>query len=546
MNAHVQDAPADTFGERLNPAQYHAATYGGPSSAGFSAGPLLIIAGAGTGKTNTLAHRVAHLLLKGVAPERILLLTFTRRAAQEMLRRAERIAHTYMKVSGSSSDGQARLLWSGTYHSIGNRLLREYAQVVGLEPSFSVLDRGDAADLLDFLRQELGLAKKEKRFPRKDTCLAIYSHRVNSRQPLARTLEEVFPWCSEWGDELTQLFRRYVEVKHAQQLLDYDDLLLYWHILVQEERVAREIGGRFEHVLVDEYQDTNTLQAEILLAMKPNGVGVCVVGDDAQAIYSFRAATIDNILEFPERFTPAAQIVKLEQNYRSVQPILDAANVLMSDSPRQYQKQLRSEQARRRQAAVRRRARRSGAGALRRRASAGGARAGNAVATPGRACAQLASQRHARARAAPSQHSVREIRRPEVSRSRAREGCARAAALGRQPAQSHRRLPRPAAAARRGAGDGRSLPEGVRGERLRVADACRVPHAGGGGSRMVVADGADGRPDERARVARTARPTAQVVRAAARAHLRRGARFAPATSNSWSGCPVSTRRASSS
>ena len=240
MNAHVQLAPVESFGERLNPAQYSAATYGAPSSAGFSAGPLLIIAGAGTGKTNTLAHRVAHLLLKGVAPERILLLTFTRRAAQEMLRRAERITHSYMKVSGHA----ARQLWSGTYHSIGNRLLREYAQVVGLEPSFSVLDRGDAADLLDFLRQDLGLAKKEKRFPRKDTCLAIYSHRVNSGQPLAQTLDEVFPWCSDWCDELTQLFRRYVEVKHTQQLLDYDDLLLYWHILVQEERVAREIGGR--------------------------------------------------------------------------------------------------------------------------------------------------------------------------------------------------------------------------------------------------------------------------------------------------------------
>lgn len=254
MNAHVQPVPADPFAERLNPAQYRAATYGAPSSAGFSAGPLLIIAGAGTGKTNTLAHRVAHLLLKGVAPERILLLTFTRRAAQEMLRRAVRICAEALRSDPhmSARGNAARLLWSGTYHSIGNRLLREYAQVVGLQPSFSVLDRGDAADLLDFLRQDLGLAKKEKRFPRKDTCLAIYSHRVNSRQPLARTLEDVFPWCSDWGDELTQLFRRYVEVKHAQQLLDYDDLLLYWHILVQEERVAREIGGRFEHVLIDE------------------------------------------------------------------------------------------------------------------------------------------------------------------------------------------------------------------------------------------------------------------------------------------------------
>ena len=339
MNAHVQEAPVDSFAERLNPAQYQAATYGG--------GPLLIIAGAGTGKTNTLAHRVAHLLLKGVAPERILLLTFTRRAAQEMLRRAERIAsealrsqpHAHAKVSGTAG----RLLWSGTYHSIGNRLLREYAQVVGLEPSFSVLDRGDAADLLDFLRQELGLAKKEKRFPRKDTCLAIYSHRVNSRQPLASTLEDVFPWCSDWAEELTQLFRRYVEVKHTQQLLDYDDLLLYWHILVQDERVAREIGSRFEHVLIDEYQDTNTLQAQIVYALKPDGAGVCVVGDDAQAIYSFRAATVDNILDFPDRFAPPAHIVKLEQNYRSVQPILDAANLLMSESKRQYQKELRSD-----------------------------------------------------------------------------------------------------------------------------------------------------------------------------------------------------------
>ncbi len=339
MNAHVQEAPVDSFAERLNPAQHQAATYG--------AGPLLIIAGAGTGKTNTLAHRVAHLLLKGVAPERILLLTFTRRAAQEMLRRAERIAsealrsqpHAHAKVSGTAG----RLLWSGTYHSIGNRLLREYAQVVGLEPSFSVLDRGDAADLLDLLRQELGLAKKEKRFPRKDTCLAIYSHRVNSRQPLARTLEDAFPWCSDWADELTQLFRRYVEVKHAQQLLDYDDLLLYWHILVQDGRVAREIGARFEHVLIDEYQDTNTLQAQIVYALKPDGAGVCVVGDDAQAIYSFRAATVDNILDFPARFAPPAHIVKLEQNYRSVQPILDAANLLMSESQRQYQKELRSD-----------------------------------------------------------------------------------------------------------------------------------------------------------------------------------------------------------
>nr|WP_298722436.1 ATP-dependent helicase [uncultured Steroidobacter sp.] len=350
MNIAASTAPERTpvFGETLNAAQRRAALYGARSAEGFSAGPLLIIAGAGTGKTNTLAHRVAHLLLEGVAPERILLLTFTRRAAQEMLRRAERIATEALANSpraGSIHINAARLLWSGTFHSIGNRLIREYAHVVGLEPSFSVMDRGDAADLLDVVRQELGFSKKEKRFPRKDTCLAIYSHKVNSRAPLAKTLQDAFPWCLEWADDLTKLFRRYVELKHSQQLLDYDDLLLYWHLLVQESELAQAIGTRFAHVLIDEYQDTNTLQAEIVMAMKPHGAGVCVVGDDAQAIYSFRAATIENILEFPARFTPAAEIVKLEHNYRSVQPILDAANVLMGDSPRQYQKELRSGRA---------------------------------------------------------------------------------------------------------------------------------------------------------------------------------------------------------
>src|SRR5690606_14277436 len=202
---------------------------------------------------STRAHRVAYLLLSGVAPERVLLLTFTRRAAHAMLSRAERIARDAFRAASSSSvvPDATRGLWAGTYHSIGNRLLREYAQVLGLEPSFSVLDRGDAADLMDWVRQELGLAQKEKRFPRKDTCLAIYSHRVNASHALARTLEESFPWCSEWGDDLARLYRRYVEVKQSQQLLDYDDLLLYWKILVEEPQVARDLGERFDHVLID-------------------------------------------------------------------------------------------------------------------------------------------------------------------------------------------------------------------------------------------------------------------------------------------------------
>ena len=346
--AHI--APA-AFGHGLNPAQLQAATFGSPGSVGdtrpvgFAAGPLLIIAGAGTGKTNTLAHRVAYLLLQGVAAERIALLTFTRRAAQELLARAERIARAALDAAPRSAafhPNATRMLWSGTFHSIGNRLLREYAQVLGLDPAFSVVDRGDAADLIDLKRHELGLGKQAKRFPRKDTCLAIYSHRVNTQGALADTLAANYPWCVEWQGELTRLFRAYVQAKQAQHLLDYDDLLLYWHLLTQEPSVAQALGARFEHVLVDEYQDTNTLQADILFAMKPDGAGLCVVGDDAQSIYSFRAATVENILHFPARFPKPADVVTLDHNYRSLQPILDVANVLMAEGARQYQKRLRS------------------------------------------------------------------------------------------------------------------------------------------------------------------------------------------------------------
>src|SRR5262245_41819659 len=291
------------------------------------AAPLLIIAGAGTGKTNTLAHRVAHLVLQGALPEKILLLTFTRRAALEMTRRASRIVAQVVTKNGSLTE--VRLPWSGTFHSIANRLIRKYSKRIGLADSFSVLDRGDAADLMDVVRHERGLSKSEKRFPRKDTCLAIYSHRVNTQRPLADTLALMFPWCADWEEELTGLFRAYVERKIQNQSLDYDDLLLYWHAMMQDEALAAELGARFDHVLVDEYQDTNVLQAEILQRLKPSGEGVTVVGDDAQAIYSFRAATVANIRNFPTqegtRDTP-------EENYRSTQQILDAANALIGKS----------------------------------------------------------------------------------------------------------------------------------------------------------------------------------------------------------------------
>jgi len=330
---------------RLNPAQQEAATYGESlPGGGVRASSLLVIAGAGTGKTSTLAHRVAHLLLEGVAPERLLLLTFSRRAAIEMTRRAQQVvAEALRSATGTGGPpANVRLPWSGTFHAIGNRLIREYAGRLGLDPSFSVLDRGDAADLMDVVRHRLGLSQTGQRFPRKDTCLGIYSHRINTQLPLRHTLETAYPWCLDWEEALTGLYRAYVEEKLAQQALDYDDLLLYWRVMMQDDALAAEIGARFDHVLVDEYQDTNALQAEILLRLKPTGAGVTVVGDDAQAIYSFRGATVENILEFPERFSPPAHVVVLEENYRSTQPVLDAANALMADGGRQYRKFLRS------------------------------------------------------------------------------------------------------------------------------------------------------------------------------------------------------------
>ena len=344
-----------TFGAGLNPPQWQAATFGVTESASdtFRSSPLLIIAGAGTGKTNTLAHRVAYLLLQKVRPERIALMTFSRRAALEMTQRAERITQSAIlkapeefgltRRTASALASGIQHMWSGTFHALGNRLLREYAGSLGLDSNFSILDRGDSADLIDMVRNELDLSKKAKRFPRKDTCLSIYSLRVNTQQPLGDVLEKEFPWCAEWEKELNQLFRGYVQAKQSQQLLDYDDLLLYWHTLMQEPELAAGVGGRFDHVLVDEYQDTNKLQAEILLAMKPTGEGLCVVGDDAQSIYSFRAATVDNILSFPKRFSPEARVVTLERNYRSVQPILDSANALMREGSGQFQKNLYSE-----------------------------------------------------------------------------------------------------------------------------------------------------------------------------------------------------------
>jgi len=329
--------------DALNPQQRRAATFGAPAKEkGISAGPLLIIAGAGTGKTDTLAHRTAHLVLNGVDPARILMLTFTRRAAQDMIRRAQAIVTAVMADRGKLGDRsvQSRLSWGGTFHSVGNRILRSFAKHVGLTANFTVLDRSDAADLMDVIRHELGYSSKEKRFPRKDACLAIYSYRVNTRLSLKQTLEEQFPWVCEWEQDLGKLYREYVARKQKNNVLDFDDLLLYWHAMMQNPGLAQGLSANFDHVLVDEYQDTSSLQGEIIQALKPDGAGVTVVGDDAQAIYSFRAAAVENILGFAERFKPKAETMVLSQNYRSTQPILDAANALMAEGVRQHRKTL--------------------------------------------------------------------------------------------------------------------------------------------------------------------------------------------------------------
>jgi DNA helicase-2/ATP-dependent DNA helicase PcrA len=330
---------ASSIVDDLNPRQREAVEFGiGPGRGAEPPGPLLVVAGAGSGKTKALSCRVANLLLNGTDPGRILLLTFTRRAATEMIRRAEGIVAAALADKGAGASPAVD--WAGTFHAVGARLLRTWAGTIGLEPGFSILDRSDAEDLLDLVRGDLGLAKGKVRFPRKATCLAIYSNAVNSQRPLDQVLAAHFPWCMDWEAELKTLFRAFIEAKQRQAVLDYDDLLLWWARMLEEEPIAAQVGGQFDHLLVDEYQDTNALQASILLRMKPDGTGVMAVGDDAQSIYSFRAATVRNILDFPSMFSRPAHVVTLEQNYRSTQAILNACNAVIRHAKERHAKDL--------------------------------------------------------------------------------------------------------------------------------------------------------------------------------------------------------------
>jgi DNA helicase II / ATP-dependent DNA helicase PcrA len=327
---HVYSRPSDVkppaasrdFAAELNPEQAAAAT--------FADGPLLIIAGAGTGKTRTLVYRVAHLIDRGVLPERILLLTFTRRSAQEMLSRAERLV-------GSPS----RQVHGGTFHATAHRLLRRFGAAAGLSPDFMIMDQGDAVDLMQLSRARLGLADtKKKRFPKKETLHYIYSRHVNTDFAIADIVSEEFPQFADDLEAIERVFADYTRRKSDRNLVDYDDLLLFWSYLVDPaSSLGAKVAGLYRHILVDEYQDTNVLQARILQGMCREHRNITVVGDDAQSIYSFRGASFRNILDFPGQF-PGTTMVALEQNYRSVQPILDVTNTLISRASERFTKNL--------------------------------------------------------------------------------------------------------------------------------------------------------------------------------------------------------------
>ena len=320
----VEPGQTRDFSAELNPEQARAATHGD--------GPLLIIAGAGTGKTRTLVYRVAHLIDRGVQADRILLLTFTRRAAQEMLARAERLV-----------GGNSRRVHGGTFHATAHRLLRKYGPAAGLAKDFTIMDQGDSTDLMQLSRAQLGYASKGRRFPKKETLQYVYSRHVNTGFSVESIVRDDYAQFVEYLEDFTKIFADYTKRKQERNLVDYDDLLLFWALMLEASPELRErIGGLYDHILVDEYQDTNTLQARILSGMCAKHSNITVVGDDAQSIYSFRGANFRNILDFPKQFS-GATTVTLEQNYRSTAPILDVTNTLISRAAERFTKNLRTE-----------------------------------------------------------------------------------------------------------------------------------------------------------------------------------------------------------
>ena len=319
--------------EGLDDAQLAAATHGD--------GPLIVVAGAGTGKTRTLVARVAALIDRGVAPERILLLTFTRRAAEEMLARA---------AATCDRRDAARKLWGGTFHAVAYRLMSAHAEALGQPTSLSVLDQGDARDLMDLMRHVHGLSGHAQRFPRGEALQDIYSRAVNTGVAARDVIAATAPWCVPHTDKILELFKAYMARKRDRGLLDFDDLLLGWRALLRDPALGPAIAGRWDHVLVDEYQDVNQIQVDIVRLLCPDGRGLTVVGDDAQAVYGFRGADSRHLVELadhlaadasgphdgassgPTAAMPGPRVICLEQNFRSRQRILDLANVVRPDA----------------------------------------------------------------------------------------------------------------------------------------------------------------------------------------------------------------------
>ncbi len=311
------------YHEELNPEQLEVVMAGD--------GPLLVIAGAGSGKTRTLTYRVSRLIEDGVDPSQILLLTFTNKAAREMLSRVEQLVTI-----------DTRRIWGGTFHSVGNRLLRQHAEAIGYRPNFSILDDEDAKEMMDSAVSSLGIKTLERRFPKGDVLLDIYSYLINTRTPLELHLEENFPHFAIYKEEIVNVFHRYKDRKREANAMDFDDLLVNWKLLLEEhESISEALKRKFRYILVDEYQDTNKLQADVVDGMAAIRRNVMVVGDDAQSIYSFRGASFENIITFPIRFSDAI-IYKLETNYRSTPQILNLANQTIAHNRFQFQKELRA------------------------------------------------------------------------------------------------------------------------------------------------------------------------------------------------------------
>lgn len=312
------------YAKELNAAQYAAVMH--------DKGPALVLAGAGTGKTRTLTYRVARLVEDGTDPASVLLLTFTRKAAREMLRRA-----------GSLLDGRCDTVAGGTFHALANLVLRRYGATssIGLASNFTVLDQGDAEDVMNLVRTSFDVAKLKKRFPQKNTLLAMYGRSVNTGQPLADVIAEKYPSFIDETDRIAAIVRGYNDYKRRGAMVDYDDLLLYLLALTRHEEIGPVLRQRYKYIMVDEYQDTNVLQHNIVLGLSGPDGNVMAVGDDAQSIYAFRGADVRNIHRFPEQY-PTATIIRLEENYRSIQPILDVANAVLQDAPFMFDKELRS------------------------------------------------------------------------------------------------------------------------------------------------------------------------------------------------------------